>query len=80
MEGVYNLCNVTQFFYWKKVTKTERGKPYNHFKLEFTLAQLCKTHFPAYVDIQIPPLPREGVEWLGALFVYVLKKNTMLTA
>jgi hypothetical protein len=62
MEGVYNLCNVIQIIYQKNLSKTERGTPYNHFKLEFISAQLCKTHLPAYVDSQIPPLLREGVE------------------
>ncbi len=72
MEDAHSFCNVIEIFHQKKVTKTKRGKPYGHFKLQMTLAQLCKTHLLTYVDIQIPPLLRGGIDQGGVLFIYVL--------
>jgi hypothetical protein len=42
MENVCILCNVIEFFLWKKVTKTKRGGPSSSLKLQMTLAQSCK--------------------------------------
>jgi hypothetical protein len=75
MEDVYKLCNVIEIFHWNKVTKTKRRKRYNHFKLQMTLAQLCKTHLLIYENIQIPPLLKGGIDWQGVLFIYVLLKK-----
>jgi len=63
MKNAYSLCNVIEIFHSKKITKTKRKrKAYDHFKLQMALAQLCKTHLPAYVDIQIPPQLRGGID------------------
>jgi hypothetical protein len=45
MEDVCNLYNVIDFFYQRKVTKIERGRPSIPFKLQMALAQLCKNTF-----------------------------------
>ncbi len=62
MKDAYNLCNVIEIFHSRKVTKTKGGKPYDHFKLQMALAQLCKTHLLTYVDIQMPPQVRGGID------------------
>jgi hypothetical protein len=42
MEDTCNLCNVIEIFSPKKVTKIERRGLFGPFKLQTTLAQLCK--------------------------------------
>jgi hypothetical protein len=42
MEDACTLCNVIKFFCQGKVTKIERGGPSGLFKLQMSLAQLCK--------------------------------------
>jgi len=66
---------VIEIFHSRKVTKTKKGKPYDHFKLQMTLAQSCKTNLPAYIDIEMPPLVRGGIDRGGVLFIYVLWKK-----
>jgi hypothetical protein len=79
IEDVYNLRNMIEIFHLRKVTKTKRGKSYDHFKLQITLAQLCKTHLFAYVDIQILPLLRGEINRLVCFsLMFYEKKNTML--
>jgi hypothetical protein len=41
MEDAYNLCNVIEMFFRRKVTKIKRRRPFGPFKLQTTLAQLC---------------------------------------
>jgi hypothetical protein len=53
---------VIEIFHSRKVTKTKGEKPYDHFKLQMALAQLCKTHLPTYVNIQMPPPVRGGID------------------
>jgi hypothetical protein len=55
-KDAYKLYNVIEIFCRRKVTKIERGGASGLFKLQITLAQLCKKHPPSYVNIQIPPL------------------------
>jgi len=42
MKDVCNLYNVIEIFCRKKITKIERGGAFGLFKLQITLAQLCK--------------------------------------
>jgi hypothetical protein len=42
MEDACTLCNVIKKIYQGKVTKIEKGGPSGPFKLQMSLAQLCK--------------------------------------
>jgi hypothetical protein len=42
MKNVYSLYNVIEIFCQRKVTKIKKGGPFGLFKLQITLAQLCK--------------------------------------
>jgi hypothetical protein len=42
MEDSCILCIAIEFFSRKRIIKTKRGRPYNLFKLQITLAQSCK--------------------------------------
>jgi len=61
MKNAYNLCNVIEIF-TQENNKDRKRKAYDHFKLQMALAQLCKTHLPAYVNIQIPPQLSGGID------------------
>ncbi len=65
MEGACNLCNVIEIFCWRKITKTGRGGPFGLSNSKWHWYNCVKTHSPAYVNIQIPPLLRGGIDRQG---------------
>jgi len=42
MEDACILCNVIENFWWKKMTKVERWRPFGPFELQMAFAQPCK--------------------------------------
>jgi hypothetical protein len=61
MEDACNLCNVIKTFCQKQVTKPKRGRPFGPFKLQMAYP-------PAYVNIQIPPLLKGGIDQQGVSY------------
>jgi hypothetical protein len=45
MQDACILCNVIEILWWRKVTKTERGRLFSPFKLQMVMAQWCKNAF-----------------------------------
>jgi hypothetical protein len=65
MEDACNLCNVIEFFYWRKVTKTKKEGPLVLSNSKWHSHNCVKTHSPIYVDIQILPPLRGGIDQQG---------------
>jgi hypothetical protein len=73
MEDACNLCNVIEFFYQRKLTKTKKERPLVLSSSKWHWHNCVKTHPPAYVNIQIPPLLRGGIDQRGVIHdIFVL--------
>jgi hypothetical protein len=73
MEDPCNFYNVIEIFYQRKITKAKRGGPLVLSNSKWHWHNWVKTHLLIYVDIQILPLLRGGIDWQG-----VSRNNSIL--
>jgi hypothetical protein len=65
MEDVCNHCNVIKFFCQKKIIKIKEKGPLALSNSKWHWHNCVKSHLSIYVDIQISPLLRGGIDQQG---------------
>jgi hypothetical protein len=69
MEDVCNLCNVIEIFCPKKVTKPKKeGGLLVLSNSKWHWHNYVKTYPPSYLNIQIPPLLKGGIDRRGVAY------------